>query len=414
MIRFLPIAAFLTLLASPVLADGPICGGISLVGQWVGGDETRSDLATADGLFQSDGQVPIAGHFVRMFALTQTSDIRADVRAVPSGDPYISIFDASGAEVGSDDDGAGHYGNRVETSLDPGTYCLAVRSYETGVTDVSVTIGRADADFGEDPEVAGAEGEHISDSGPGCFAAGMPTLGDALDATSLATGVEATASARTYPAYGFTLAEPAAITITATSEAGDPLLRLLDESGDVLAENDDFDGLNSRIDTPEPLGAGNYCAELEDLYADGADVTVSVRAFDPAVDRKRRLDLAEISPIPSDDVVVTDLGALDGSLIRDIRMAGVAQWFSFEMPAGGLLLMEAIGNGADPIVTLFDRVGRKLSENDDGPDGLDSRLVERLSPGSYVIAVRLNDETVSDDIRLLLERYVPAQGRPTK
>ncbi|CTQ50137.1 hypothetical protein [Jannaschia donghaensis] len=396
--------------AAPAYAQAPICGGISVVGDWVGGDEAASDLAAADEVFDADGQVPIAGHLVRMFTLSDQTDVRIEVSAVPSGDPYISVYAADGTEVAADDDSGDDFASRITSSLPAGTYCLAARSYESGITDVSVRIGTAAA-FGDDtpapapstpaitPETAG--------TGAACFEPGMARLGNGLGLSDLTGDMSANLTVEEVPALGFSLTEPSPISVFADSETGDPLIRLLDARGTVLGENDDHDGLNARIDMTQTLQPGDYCIEIEDLNGTGNAMDVGVEAFDPAADRLRRLNAAEFAPTAADSVTVTDLGALETAMLRDVAASGDTVWFSFDLPSGGLVLTEAIGNGTDPAVTLFDRVGRRIGENDDGPDGLDSFLATRLLPGRYTLGVRLIDDS-EGSVRLLLERYVPA------
>lgn len=409
MTRLAPTAGLFLLLAAPAWAQDPLCGGISLVGEWIGGDEASSDVATASAPFTVAGQVPIAGHMVRMFTLSAPADLRIDVDAVPAGDPYIAVYDARGAEVAADDDSGGDFGSRVETSLGPGTYCLAARSYESGVTDVAAIIGRQGQAFGPDEVDTQAATGSPAGNGAGCFASGTARLGDDLDVPALNRAPSATATAAEAPAYEFTLVEATPLSIIATSSAGDPLIRLLDADGGVLAENDDHDGLDARIDMIDPVPPGEYCVQIDDLNGTGNDTTVSLVPFDPAADRARRLGLAEFAPTPEDDVAIRDLGTLDSAVLRDVQATGAAQWFRVALPEGGLLLTEAIGNGADPTLALFDRVGRRVGENDDGPDGLDSFLAVRLPPGDYLLALRLVDEQARASVRLLMERYVPAR-----
>ncbi|MEM7487616.1 MAG: ABC transporter substrate-binding protein [Pseudomonadota bacterium] len=397
-----------TFLASPALAqaEAPFCGGISAVGEWVGGSEAASDVATAPAAFQADGMVPIAGHLVRLFHLSEAADIRAEVAAEPAGDPYISIYDRAGTEVGADDDSGGDFAARVEMTLPAGTYCLAARSYESGVTQVAVRIGRAEH------EAMTAGGDTVPPArvdlptGPGCFSAETPSLGTDLEPG----GLEATATgnAGEQPAYGFDLAAPATLSILATSELGDPLITLLAEDGTELAENDDFDGLNSRIDLIDPLPAGSYCIEVEDLNGAANAITVSLQDYDAAAARARRIAAAEIAPGPGDPAEIVELGDLTTLLLTDVTASADAIWLRFDAPQGGLLLAEARGDGADPVITLFDRVGRQVGYNDDGPNGLDSQLAARLFPGSYLMAVRLVDEGEAR-ISVALERFVPAE-----
>ena len=164
-------------------------------------------------------------------------------------------------------------------------------------------------------------------------------------------------------------------------------MRLRDESGAVLAENDDADGTNSRVDVPEALAAGRYCLEMENLNGDASAVRATLAPFDAAADRLRRIDAAEFSPLA--DVDVRELGELGASAVVDVAASGSASWLRFDVPEEGVVAIEAVGQGIDPAVMLFDRIGRRVEENDDGPDGLDSLLVQRVRAGSYLMAVRL-------------------------
>ncbi|MEM7644562.1 MAG: ABC transporter substrate-binding protein [Pseudomonadota bacterium] len=396
-----------TLLTAPAYAqdDAPFCGGISLVGEWVGGTQAESDISAAEAAFDGDGQVPIAGHMVRMFTLSEPADIRVEVAAVPAGDPYISVFDRDGAEVAADDDSGGDFASRIETALEPGTYCLAARSYESGVTDVAIRIGRADHAAMTEGGAPMPPARVDLPEGPGCFTADTPSLGSGLTAATVAASATGTVAER--PAYGFDLTQPTSLSILATSEMGDPLIVLLDETGTELAENDDFDGLNSRIDMIDPLPAGSYCVEIEDLNGAANDITVSLQGYDPAEIRARRIDDAEIAPTAQDDVAIRDLGPLDSALLADVDASAAATWLRFQVPQGGLLLAEALGDGADPSLTLFDRVGRQVGYNDDGPTGLDSQMAVRLFPGTYLMAVRLITDGTSP-VQVVLERFIPA------
>ncbi|MEL7182692.1 MAG: ABC transporter substrate-binding protein, partial [Pseudomonadota bacterium] len=373
--RHLLSASAVTLcLGSPAFAQDAFCGGISVVGDWAGGGAETSDVTTADTPFDGAGQVPIAGHLVRMFTLSDQTDIRVEVAAQPAGDPYISIFDVSGVEVAADDDSGGNFASRVEASLDAGTYCLAARSYESGVTDVDVRIGRQDhaalTGGAQDAVPTQPPPRDVpTPTGAGCGDPGVATLTEGeIDLALLAAGITQTSTVGATPAFAFTLSEATPLTVTANSELGDPLIRLLDEGGAQLAENDDTDGLNSRIDLTDPLPPGAYCIELEDLNGSDNPIEVGLETFDPVAERNRRLNAAEFAPLSQDDVEIIDLGTLGAASLTDVTASADATWLSFELPEGGLLVAEAIGSGVDPALVLFDRVGRRLGENDDGPN----------------------------------------------
>ena len=393
--------------------DGPpICGGISVVGDWAGGAEGASDVATAEAPLSGEGQVPIAGHLVRMFSLSEPSEVRIEVAARPAGDPYISVYDAGGDEVAADDDSGGNFAARAEVQLEAGTYCLAARSYESGVTDVAFRIGRTDQEAltegAVDSAPGAAPGERMG-TGPGCFEDGVPMLGEALDAEGLSAPLATSATLADAPAVGFDLAAPAAVSITATSDAGDPLITLIDEAGTELAENDDFEGLNSRIDMTAPLPAGRYCVEIDDLNGAYNEIEIGLSAFDPDADRRRRIASGEIMPSAGDEVEIRDLGTVGATAMAEVPITDETAWLAFDLPEAGLLLAETVTPDGDPSLVLFDRVGRRIAFNDDGPDSLESQMVARLFPGRYVIGVRLVDGEGPRPGRVVLERWVPAE-----
>ena len=400
------------LLAGPALAqdDGPICGGISLVGEWAGGTEIASDLAEFDAPVELEGRVPIAGHLVRMFTLGAETEIRLDLAAIPSGDPYVTIFDAAGTQVADDDDGGGDFAARVVATLPPDTYCIAARSYELGVTDVAMTLGPASLFDERDDGPPPPPPVVIVPPSAGCRSDVAPSLGRDLTADGMTGPLTLDGSGDATSAIRFSLAGSMALSITAESEEGDPLIRLLDADGALLEENDDFDGLNARIDLTEALEAGEYCIKLEDLNGGANPVSISLLPFDPIADRLERIGHAEFPPTDIDDVPVTQLGTLSKAIAVDVMADVEASWLQVDLPEGGLVLTEVAGGELDPVVTIFDRAGRRMGENDDGPTGLDSFLALRMPPGTYLVAIRLIEgRDAGGPVRLVMERYLPAQ-----
>jgi hypothetical protein len=72
-------------------------------------------------------------------------------------------------------------------------------------------------------------------------------------------------------------------------------------------------------------------------------------------------------------------------------------------------MLEAIGNAsADPVLVIFDDLGREIGRNDDYGNATDSLIAARVEPGTYVIGLWKYGEGLGL-IRLLVERYVPAQ-----
>lgn len=416
-------AAFVIGAAAPVTAQD-FCGGHSAGGQWIGGSEARSDVAAATSHMEQMALILMGNQYVALFTVSAPSDVRLEAQGRGTGDPVIDLYDESGSILLSDDDSGGNGSSRAETTLQPGRYCLAVRSYDGSPMTGFVRIGRLEHEAltpGSDSPPAPTDSEDPipgADPMPGgmiggiCDIATVTTFlgdGEALDSL-LAEGVTETASPEEVPFWGFTLAAPAAVSITAENPDADPVITLYDQSGNWLAENDDWDGLNARIDMAMPLQPGSYCIGVNALRDTTLPVTIRLSAYDALAAQTALYDRGEAAPPLDGSHPVTDLGLLSARLRSDIQSTDRATWFSFEVPEAGIVLIEAVTNGqGDPMLRLFDDFGREIGYNDDDGQSLDSRLIARVQRGTYLVAVRQLGQGQQALTRLLFERYVPAQ-----
>lgn len=387
----------LTGLATPAFAQEGACGTAGTGGAWIGGDEASSDVATAETYLEQMALVLGGGEYVSLFSLSEGADVRIEAQGRGAGDPIIDVLDSSGSAILSDDDSGGNGAARAETYLEAGTYCMSLRSYEGGPMTAFVRISKDEYE----PLTDGiAETLANRDGATGSCSSAVPmgTVGDSVSAPVNET-----------PFWSFTLDAATAVSITAQNETADPVLTLYDADENHIADNDDFDGLNSRIDIAEPLAAGTYCIGLEALNDGDVPITVSLNTYDPAAANLALVAQGQAAPPLDGSVVVTELGPLESRMRHDVQATEAAVWFSTEISAPGLMLVEAIGTGeTDPWIVIFDDLGREIGVNDDHGDGLDSLLTVRVSPGSYLIGVRQIAETPGL-VRLLLERYVRAQ-----
>ena len=81
----------------------------------------------------------------------------------------------------------------------------------------------------------------------------------------------------------------------------------------------------------------------------------------------------------------TDL-ALDISKVGNLERSGDVDYFRLRLAQFGTLTVETSG-GADTFGYLQDAAGRQLDRNDDAGAGRNFRMVRRLSPGTYYVAV---------------------------
>ena len=396
----------LCLFAVPVFAQDAACNGLGANGQWIGGAETTSDLSTASDYQEQMALVLSGNQYVSLFSVSEATTVRLEAAGRGSGDPQIDLIDASGTIIMSDDDSGGNGAARAEVALEPGTYCMSLNSFDGAPMTAFVRMGRLD----QEPLTEGI-GETAGDieTGGGSTGGG----GNCAVATPLGAfsgTLSATGSVDSNPYWGFSLSEPSAITITAQNEDADPLIILYDAAETYISENDDFDGLNSRLDIATPLDAGDYCIEMQALNNTSLPIELDIVVYDPQAVLMGQIARGEVAPPLDGSVDITDLGTVAGRLRADAQIGADATWFSITVPEGGLLLAEAIaGTGdGDPWMAMFDDLGRQVALNDDYGDALDSRLAEKVNAGTYLVAVKQVGGATDGLVRMVFERYVPA------
>jgi len=388
------IASLLLAAASPAFAQ-EICGGFGDSGQWIGGDEAASDITTADTYREQMALVLGGNEYVSLFSLSAPTDVRVEAAGRGSGDPIIDLLDNTGGIILTDDDSGGNAASRAETTLDPGTYCMSMRSYDGGPMTAFVRIGRQE----QEPLTEGVSVGGGGDAEGSCDSA-MP-FG--------ALGRSVTASVSETPYWSFDLETETPITITAENETADPVITLYGPGETYIDENDDYDGLNARLDLTNGLAAGTYCLAVSALSDDSAPITVSINEYDAEEALQTLYARGEAAPPLDGSIPVTDLGVLTSRMRQDVQATEDVTWFSIDFDDAGLLVVEAIANGSsDPWLVIYDDLGRQVGQNDDYGDGLDSLIAVRLSAGTYIIGVRQYDGG-QGFIRLLAERYVRAQ-----
>ena len=398
--------------ALPAFAQD-LCGGVGVNGQWIGGDEASSDIATAPDYLEQMALVLMNNEYVALFSTSAGMDLRMEAQGRGAGDPVIDIRDALGNIVLSDDDSGGNSASRAEGYLEAGTYCLSMRSYDGAPMTGFVRVSRME-------QMALTEG--MGNFVPPIEDDFMPAIqcdpalttdlggGMSIDGDLATVGVIGSASVNEVPFWSFTLDSPQAVTITAENENADPYITIYDSFGSYLGENDDYNGLNSQIDFTYALSPGTYCIAMTALTDITLPVTVAVTAYDPQAALLGMYDRAEASPPMDGSYPITALGALGPRLRKDVQSTSTASWFSFDVSQDGLLVVEAITNGmGDPVLVLFDDFGRQIGYNDDANDTLDSMLTARVQRGTYLVAVYQLGEGPAVLTRLLFERFVQAQ-----
>lgn len=407
-------AGFALGFALPAAAQTGLCGGAGDNGQWIGGSEAASDVSTSGTYMEQMALVLLRNEYVALFNVTSPTSVRVEAQGRGGGDPVIDLRDADGNIVVSDDDSGGGGASRAETMLTAGTYCLSMTSYDgspmTGFVRVSRTEQEALTEGTGGGTTTTIDPVQTGPTGFGCSAvSNYLGNGQPLDGQLTGGGVSATASVNQVDAWGFTLSSQTSLSILAENPSADPVITLYDSFGNYLAENDDFDGLNSRIDMIGGLSAGDYCIEMRALSNEDQPITVSVIGYDAASAQAIEYDRGNASPPLDGSHPVTMLGPLPNRLRQDVLTTSDTTWFAFDIDAPGMLLVETVSNNqGDSVLVIFDDFGRQLGYNDDANGSLDSLLAVRVNPGTYLVGVKQLSDGQQAPLRLLFERFVPA------
>ena len=314
----------------------------------------------------------------------------------PESDTFLTVYDVAGRALDWDDDSGSGLNASLTVDLPSGAYCAQVRMIATPTqpaTAVTLDLRMGGA--------APAPAPAPEPSPATVFAPGLP-CGDPATTSFAGRAAPGFGSLRLearVPASGtshFIVELPALVglEITATSTEFDTMLELYASDGRLIDQNDDYTGMgtDSRIDAD--LAAGSYCIGVRGFAGSSgtAELTLTEVGFAPPPPAPDAV--AGFDPFgPCGGAGTVDLGVLrPGSSLRDAGRTvppGDRFDWSLTVEAPMDVQIDAGSTVFDTILTLFDRGGVMLAENDDFAGlGTDSRLIESLAAGTYCIGVR--------------------------
>jgi hypothetical protein len=305
------------------------------------------------------------------FALDGAQDITIRTEA-PGIDPALALYDQSGQAIAWDDDGGGGVDAQVSGSFGPGRYCLQVRP-----------IGAQPIDFVE-LVVVFAEGV-VSAPGaePPCSTPDTRELALGLSPGAAPVRLEdETAPGTGRRDFVLSLAEPMGLGIDLSSTEFDTVLEITDGSGASVASNDDFAGTDSRIE--QGLPAGEYCVRARSFGESDGRFSLSLSETEVAIPAAPCSDPARTGILATGFGQGSAPAQVEGEVPVDL----LEGWFSLSLAETTDLRIDARSSSIDTVLTLYDAAGGLLDENDDGPDGTDSRLETTLDQGDYCVVVR--------------------------
>lgn len=296
----------------------------------------------------------------------------SEARSPALGDTYLRVYDASGVQIAANDDGGeGLESELVLTPETDGPLFLEAGAYAdagTGFYDLSVAGSGAD----DIPDDAGTS---ASVAVGGTFESEISPFGDRdWIAVDLQGGA----------VYDIALAGHG------SGPLSDPLMRIYDSAGTQIAFNDDFDGLDSRLEAFSVPTSGTYY--------------ISAAAFADAYEGGYRVSVESIGggagDVPADDGTRSTV-SVPGSVDSRLDVPGDRDWHraSFQAGESYRITLEGVGADAlsDPYLRVFDSTSTQVAFNDDF-DGLNSELVftASVSDDFYLSAGAFADAGAGD------------------
>ena len=303
-----------------------------------------------------------SGRYAKYFTFTLTSaqDVTIDLQSAT--DTYLFLLHGAGQDgsvIESDDDGGNGYNSRIVRTLSAGTYTVEATTYASGRTgDFTVLVAatappQCEVDIGLNQDVFGSwESDCASTHRSGRYA----------------------------KYFIFTLPTSQEVTIDLQSST-DTYLFLLNGSGQngsvIESDDDGGDGYNSQI--VRTLPAGTYTVEAT-TYSSATTGT-----FNVSITTADQLPVtqceAEISP--NQDVS----GSWESDCAATHRSGRYAKYFTFTL-AGSQEVTIDLQSSTDTYLYLLNGAGQDgsvIESDDDGGNGLNSRIVRTLSAGTYTV-----------------------------
>lgn len=290
--------------------------------------------------------------------LTEGQAYRFRLNAAESAfDPLIRLYNSSGEELASDDDGGDGLNSYLEyAAAASGDYYLEARGYSddaTGAYTIAAAAGDIPNDASTDASLS-AEGDYREG-----------TLAPAGDSDW----------------YRIDLTEGQTIRVALNSSeltAGlsDPYVVIYGADSVQAAQDDDSgDGLNSLLEFTAPA-AGSYYIEARGFVQESAEggyvLTVTAGEIGDSIETADYL-----------------VAGPEGRTSR-IGVPGDVDWFALEMVEGRpyRIFVDYSDGALDPMIRLLDDQGNEIATDDDGGPGLNARVdYASATGGPYFIAV---------------------------
>lgn len=288
-------------------------------------------------------------------------------------DTFMELYDGasgSGSRLANNDDGGDDLNARIEYFAEAGKlYIAKVRGLggDTGSYGFKTTFNALAPDASE-PNDTKETGTTIE----------------------LDTPVEASfQSPEDVDWYVLTIPGDGGYLIVHTDGEMDTAVTIYDESGAVLAEDDDSGRqLNARASTLAP--GGKVYIEVREVDGDRGRYTLNTQVREPGASDAFEPDNTTDTAKPID---------LETPQQRTLTTADDTDWAQFTITEPGTYEIRTVAEDGhlDTYVELYDENEEYLDDDDDGGDNYDARLRVELQPGKYYLMIRTLDDDPLDN-----------------
>lgn len=163
-----------------------------------------------------------------------------------------------------------------------------------------------------------------------------------------------------------------------------------------MATNDDFAGTDSRVE--QAFTPGDYCVVARGFGDGGGAYTMAVAESDVQPPPQPCSDPALTSILASGFGPAGEAARAQGIIDPDLLQS----WYALNVTSPVDVQIDARSFALDTLLQVYDLSGSLVAENDDGPDGTNSRVETTLAAGDYCVTVRdYNESTGPFDLSLV-------------
>ncbi|MFD1647103.1 PPC domain-containing protein [Haloarchaeobius litoreus] len=292
----------------------------------------------------------------------------------PGGDPYLFLLDEQGNVLEENDDDATSFNSAIggfELPSDGGYIILAGSFSDTIDFEYQLSLTQVQSDL-----------RSIA-------------VGETRTGTIDSSDPQSDEYNGYYEPVTLDVGSEMAVNVAMSSADDDTYLYLLDPDGNVIAENDDFNGLNSMIlnlRLPEP---GEY--------------TIIATSFEPNATFSYELSVSDATPSQTVSVGETVQGELSADDAQSAALNGYYDFIGFDVSSDVTVDIEMSSPDGDTLLAVLDAEGAVVAANDDAGDSLDSRISRfAVGPDSdYTILATSFDPTATFSYELSVTESEP-------